>query len=73
VVTLAKYNNIYVSRASVIAEPHTDMTKRDVYVGGGAFALLFTAYNTAQNYLTSLVGEPLFENRLTFDMAISVL
>jgi hypothetical protein len=49
------------------------MTKRDVYVGGGAFALLFTAYNTAQNYLASLVGEPLFENRLTFDMAISVL
>ena len=35
------------------------MATRDVRLGGAAFALLFTAYNTAQNYLTSLVGEQL--------------
>ena len=30
---------------------------RETCLAGASFALLFTAYNTAQNYLTSLLGE----------------
>jgi len=31
--------------------------RRETCLAGASFALLFTAYNTAQNYLTSLLGE----------------
>jgi hypothetical protein len=35
------------------------MSSRDVRVAGTAFAFIFTAYNTAQNYMTTLLGPKL--------------
>ena len=31
--------------------------RREIRLAGASFALLFTAYNTAQNYLTTLLGQ----------------
>ena len=36
---------------------HADAS-RNVTVAGLGFLLLFTAYNTAQNYLTTVLGTP---------------
>ena len=35
------------------------MSTTNVRIAGGAFALIFTAYNTAQNYMTTLLGPEL--------------